>query len=51
MLHSVMTLSLDHTTYIIPPASLSSHKHTRTTSQNALDSHVHSIRDNPERLE
>ena len=39
-----MALSLDHTTYIIPPASLSSHKHTRTTSQNALDSHVHTTR-------
>ena len=39
-----MALSLDHTTYIIPPASLSTHKHTRTTTQNALDSHVHAIR-------
>jgi Choline/Carnitine o-acyltransferase len=39
-----MALSLDHTTYIIPPISLSSHKHTRTTTQNALDSHVHAIR-------
>jgi hypothetical protein len=45
MLHSVMALSLDYTTYLIPPPSLSSssHKHARTTSQNALDSHVHSI--------
>ena len=39
-----MALSLDHTTYNIPPASLSSYKHTRTTTQNALDSHVHAIR-------
>lgn len=39
-----MALSLDHTTYIIPPSSLSSHKHARTTTQNALDSHVHAIR-------
>jgi hypothetical protein len=37
-----MALSLDHTTYIIPP--LSSHEHARTTTQNALDSHVHAIR-------
>ena len=44
MLHSVMALSLDHTTYIIPPPSLSSHKYIRTTIQNALDSHVHAIR-------
>ena len=45
MLHSVMALSLDHTTYIIPPLSLSSHNiHARTTTQNALDSHVHAIR-------
>jgi hypothetical protein len=39
-----MALSLDHTTYIIPLPSLSSHKHARTTTQNALDSHVHTIR-------
>ena len=39
-----MALSLDHTTYIIPPPSLSSNKHARTTTQNALDSHVHAIR-------
>ena len=40
-----MALSLDHTTYIIPPPSLSSHQHARTTThQNALDSHVHTIR-------
>lgn len=40
-----MALSLDHTTYIIPPPSpSSSHKHARTTAQNALDSHVHAIR-------
>ena len=40
-----MALSLDHTTYIIPPPSLSSYQHSRTTThQNALDSHVHAIR-------
>ena len=40
-----MALSLDHTTYIIPPPSLSSYQHTRTTThQNALDAHVHAIR-------
>ena len=40
-----MALSLDHTTYIIPPPpSSSSHKYARTTTQNALDSHVHAIR-------
>ena len=44
MLHSVMALSLDHTTYIIPPTSSSAHNHTRTTTQNTLDSHVHTIR-------
>ena len=44
MLHSAMALSLDHTTYIIPPPSLSSYQHARTTHQNALDSHVHTIR-------
>jgi hypothetical protein len=40
-----MALSLDHTTYTIPPPSLSTYQHTRTTTQqNALDSHVHAIR-------
>ena len=42
-----MALSLDHTTYIIPPTSSSSYtyrNHTRTTTQNVLDSHVHTIR-------
>jgi len=40
-----MALSLDHITYIIPPTSISSsHTHTRTTTQNVLDSHVHTIR-------
>ncbi|KAF8969174.1 acyltransferase ChoActase/COT/CPT [Flammula alnicola] len=49
MLHSVMGVSLDHTTYNIPPVSLStsvppSHVHLRSAAQNALDSHLHSIR-------
>ena len=39
-----MALSLDHTTYIIPPTSSSAHNYTRTTTQNTLDSHVHTIR-------
>lgn len=40
-----MALSLDHTTYIIPPTpSSSSYTHTRTPTQSALDSHVHTIR-------
>lgn len=49
MLHSVMGVSLDHTTYHIPPTPSSSNLpphqiHIRSAVQSALDSHLHSIR-------
>jgi len=48
MLHSVMGVSLEHTTYTIPPQPPSSsspvHRHTRTPAQSSLDSHLHTIR-------
>jgi Choline/Carnitine o-acyltransferase len=49
MLNTVMGLSLDHTTYTIPPPSstsrLPAHKlHPRTPTQESLDSHLHTIR-------
>ncbi|TFK21193.1 acyltransferase ChoActase/COT/CPT [Coprinopsis marcescibilis] len=51
MLNTVMGLSLDHTTYVIPsPASNlfpQSKVHHRTAEQNALDSHLHTIRGTP----
>lgn len=60
MLHSVMALSLDHTTYTIPPSpssqrsSSSSQPHPSTgtkprtaPAQSILDSHLHSIRSTP----
>ncbi|KAH6913323.1 carnitine acetyltransferase [Coprinopsis sp. MPI-PUGE-AT-0042] len=52
MLNTVMGLSLDHTTYTIPPPSstsrLPAHKlHPRTPTQESLDSHLHTIRGTP----
>lgn len=52
MLHSVMGLSLDHTTYVIPPPlpsrRLPPHKvHHRSAGQSSLDSHLHTIRGTP----
>ena len=47
MLQSIMGLSLEHTTYTIPPPSSTSHPdhvHARTPAQVALDSHLHVIR-------
>jgi len=44
MLHSVLGLSLEHTSYIIPPPSSSQHIHNRTPFQTTLDSHLHTIR-------
>jgi len=38
-----MGVSLDHTTYIIPPSS-TQHAHPRTPTQIELDSHLHTIR-------
>jgi len=39
-----MGVSLDHTTYIIPPPSSTRHVHPRTPTQIELDSHLHTIR-------
>ncbi len=39
-----MGLSLEHTTYIIPPPSSTHHIHCRSPAQISLDSHLHSIR-------
>jgi len=39
-----MGLSLEHTTYIIPPPSSTQHTHHRSPEQISLDSHLHSIR-------
>lgn len=42
-----MGLSLEHTTYSIPPPSStspSSHVHTRTPAESSIDSHLHTIR-------
>lgn len=52
MLHAIMGLSLESTTYAIPPPSASSalppYKiHNRTPEQNSLDSHLHTIRGTP----
>ncbi|KIK10045.1 hypothetical protein K443DRAFT_47 [Laccaria amethystina LaAM-08-1] len=50
MLHSVMGLSLDHTTYTFKPSSpdgssLPTHAtHTRAAAQSQLDAHLHTIR-------
>ena len=50
ILHSVMGLSLDHTTYTFKPSSpdtssLPTHAtHTRTAAQSQLDAHLHTIR-------
>ncbi|KAF9485148.1 acyltransferase ChoActase/COT/CPT [Pholiota conissans] len=49
MLHSVMGVSLDHTTYSIPPITLPSdvsptQVRIRSAVQSAIDSHLHSIR-------
>lgn len=56
MLHSVMGLSLDHTTYNIPPPSWvtsnisEKHVHVRSPAQSALDSHLHAIRGTPQNV-
>lgn len=42
-----MGLSLEHTTYIIPPPSSSRYTHLRTPTQTYLDSHLHTIRGTP----
>ncbi|KAG2018014.1 carnitine acetyl transferase [Coprinopsis cinerea AmutBmut pab1-1] len=52
MLHTVMGLSLDHTTYAIPPPSTTANLppfkvHHRTLEQSYLDSHLHTIRGTP----
>lgn len=52
MLHSVMGLSLDHTTYSIPPPVPSRNPpphsvHHRSPAQTSLDSHLHTIRATP----
>ena len=48
MLHSVMGLSLDHTTYTFKPSSPESSSthatHTRTAAQSQLDAHLHKLR-------
>ncbi|KDR78870.1 hypothetical protein GALMADRAFT_244504, partial [Galerina marginata CBS 339.88] len=47
MLHTLMGLSLDHTTYNIPPTSSvlpPSRIHRRTPAQSSLDSHLHTVR-------
>ncbi|PPQ99150.1 hypothetical protein CVT24_009340 [Panaeolus cyanescens] len=41
-LQTLMGLSLDHITHIIPPSTSSAHP--RSSAQNELDSHLHSIR-------
>lgn len=48
MLHSLMGVALEHTTYTIPPQPPTSsgpgHRHIRTPAQSSLDSHLHTIR-------
>ncbi|KAF8907306.1 acyltransferase ChoActase/COT/CPT [Gymnopilus junonius] len=47
ILQSIMGLSLEHTTYNIPPPSSAlppSHVHTRTPAESSIDSHLHAIR-------
>ncbi|KAF8632251.1 hypothetical protein AX15_001998 [Amanita polypyramis BW_CC] len=41
LLHCLMGLSLEHTTYLIPPTT------TRNAEQRALDAHLHTIRGTP----
>ncbi|KAF9525641.1 acyltransferase ChoActase/COT/CPT [Crepidotus variabilis] len=44
ILHSIMGVSLEHTTYSIPPPSSSRHTHSRSSAQAFLDAHLHTIR-------
>lgn len=48
VLHSLMGVALEHTTYAIPPQPPTSsgpgHRHIRTPAQSSLDSHLHTIR-------
>ncbi|KAF8150795.1 acyltransferase ChoActase/COT/CPT [Crassisporium funariophilum] len=50
MLHSVMGLSLEHTTYMISPSFSLSNTHNQTSAQSALDSHLHTIRGTPQNV-
>ena len=56
MLHAVMGLSLDHTTYNIPPTSWTTanlsarHVHARSPEQSAHDAHLHAIRGTPQNV-
>jgi len=53
MVQSVMALSLEHTTYIIPPSSSCSDSrrfHSRGPTQMSIDSHLHTIRGTTQNL-